>query len=270
MKKGIFYTMLTMLILASCAGPKQVAYFQDVLEKDTLITATLARPITVQSGDKLMIVVNSSNPQLAAMFNLPVTGTRIGMANQMGVNTTQATMSYTVATDGTIDFPELGLVSVKGMTREQVARTIKQKLVDGNYCNDAVVTVEMDNMFVSILGEVNRPGRYAITKDIMTLDEALGMAGDLSIQGKRQNIVVLRNTPQGMQTYSVDLTNVAKLVESPAYYLQQGDVIYVEPNNFRKRQTTVNGNNALSTGFWISAASLLTSIATTITVIMKK
>lgn len=269
MKKTHFFVILMMLVLASCAGPRQVAYFQDVLRGDTFIEAGISRPITVQSGDKLMIVVHSSNPQLAAMFNLPVTGTRIGMPNQNTQNSTYSTMSYTVAPDGTIDFPEIGIVNVKGMTRDEVARTIKQKLVEGDHCKDAVVTVEMDNMYVSVLGEVNRPGRYAITKDVMTLDEALGLAGDLNIQGKRQNIVVARTTPQGKQVYTIDMTNMKQMLESPAYYLQQGDMVYVEPNDYRKRQTTVNGNNALSTGFWISVGSLLTSIASIVVLVLK-
>lgn len=260
MRKNLFFLLFLTLTLVACKAPMQVAYFQDVKDCDTLLTSIQARPITVQAGDKLLIVVNSSNPQLASLFNLPIVGTRIGM-NNGSYNTSQATMPYTVASDGTIDFPELGLISVGGMTRDQIARTIKTKLVEGDLCKDAVVSVDLDNMYINVLGEVNKPGRYNITKDVMTLMDALGLAGDLNIQGQRRNVTVVRQTPQGNQIYNVDLTNMKKVVESPAYYLQQNDVVYVEPNDFRKRQTTVNANNALSTSFWISVASLLTSIA---------
>lgn len=260
MKRNFIYIILLMLVFASCRGPKQVAYYQDVLNRDTLLQTVPIRPITIQEGDKMMVVVHSSNPQLAAMLNLPVTGTRVGMSNQSAAYT-QASMSYTVASDGTIDFPELGIVQVKGMTREEVARSIKKQLVEGNICKDAVVIVELDNMYINVLGEVNRPGRYPITKDVMTLEDAIGLAGDLNIQGKRGNVTVARQTPQGKQTYTIDMTNMRQMLESPAYYLQQNDVVYVEPNNNRKRQTTVNGNNALSTSFWISVASLLTSVS---------
>lgn len=260
MKKILTGVVVAVLALASCKAPQQVAYYQDTLNKDTLLNVVPIRPITVLEGDKVMIVVHTSNPQLSALLNMPVTGTRIGMTSAQN-QYTQASVPYTVAQDGTIDFPEIGVIKIKGLTREQVARTIKQKLVDGNICRDAVVIVEMDNMYINVLGEVNRPGRYQITKDVITIEDAIGMAGDLNIQGKRENIEVVRFTPEGKRTYCIDMTNMQQMLQSPAYYLQQNDVVYVEPNGYRKRQTTVNGNNALSTSFWISVASLLTSVA---------
>lgn len=257
--KTLFMTVIAIAAMSSCTGPKTIAYFQDVADKDTVLQTAMVQALRVQSGDKLMIAVHSRDPQLAALYNLPVTGTRIGMTNSG--NTTQANMSYTVDSEGNIVFPVLGKVKVAGLKRDEVAATIQERLISENLCNDAVVIVEMDNTFVNVLGEVNRPGRYALTKDNVTVFDAIGMAGDLSIQGKRENVMVVRNMNGQAMTYQLDLNNLQQIVNSPAYYMQQGDVVYVEPNNYRKRQTTVNGNNALSTSFWISVGSLLTSVA---------
>ena len=111
------------------------------------------------------------------------------------------------------------------------------------------------------MGEVLAPGRYDMNRDNITILEALSLAGDLTIQGKRDNVMVIREEDGQLKTYRVDLTNGQQLMSSPAFYLKQDDIVYVEPNGVRKRQTTVNGNTALSASFWVSVASLLTSVA---------
>ena len=126
---------------------------------------------------------------------------------------------------------------------------------------DPVVTIEYANLGFNVLGEVNRPGRYIFDRDHLTILDAISMAGDLPIQGRRYNVFVMRKTGDMRTTYRVNLQSCKELLQSPAFYLQQNDVVYVEPNNYRARQTTVNGNNILSAPFWISVASLLTSIA---------
>ena len=244
--------------MSACKGSKQVAYFQDVANKDTVLTTALAQTLRVQPGDKLMVVVHSRDPQLAALYNMPIVGTRVGMENANGRS--QSTVPYTVDSKGQIDFPVLGKLTVAGMKREEIAYMIQSRLVNENLCKDAIVIVDQENAYISILGEVARPGRYALTKDHMTVLEGLGMAGDLGIQGKRTNVMVVRSGEGQAQTFQLNLNDLAQVASSPAYYLQEGDVIYVEPNNYRKRQTTVNANNMLSTGFWISVASLATSI----------
>ena len=172
--------------------------------------------------------------------------------------------NYTVTPAGTIDMPVLGEIKVSGMTRSELAGFIKGELMGRDLAKEPVVTVEFANMGVSIMGDVVRPGRYDINQDKINILEAISMAGDLTLQGKRENIAVLRETNGEVKTYRVDLTNYKELTQSPVYYLQQGDIIYVEPNDMRKRQTTTNGNNIYTTGFWISVASLLTSITTTV------
>ena len=261
MKKAIRTLTVAMAIVAAlsaCTGSKKVAYFQDVANKDTVLTTVLAQTMRVQQGDKLLIVVHSRDPQLAALYNMPIVGTRIGMDNANARS--QSTMAYTVDSNGQIDFPVLGKVTVVGMKREEVAEMIQSRLINENLCNDATVAVEKDNAYVNIMGEVAHPGRYALTKDNMTVLDGISIAGDLGIQGKRENVMLLRNDNGKSQVYQLNLNDLSQIVSSPAYYLQEGDVIYVEPNNYRKRQTTVNGNNMLSTGFWISVASLITSV----------
>ena len=130
-----------------------------------------------------------------------------------------------------------------------------------NLVKDPVVTVEFMNLCVAVLGEVNTPGRYAIERDRTTILDVLSQAGDLTIYGNRTNVMVMRKEGDTQRIYSLDLTSGSNIYSSPAYYVQQNDVVYVEPNSVRARQSTVNGNNVRSTAFWISLASLLTSVA---------
>ena len=116
------------------------------------------------------------------------------------------------------------------------------------------------NLCISVLGEVNNPGRFNIDRDRVTILDALSMAGDLTIYGNRFKVMVMRQEGDVQRVYGVNLTSGKQIYTSPVYYLQQNDVVYVEPNEVRARQSTVNGNNVRSTSFWISLASLLTSI----------
>jgi len=176
---------------------------------------------------------------------------------------------YVVSDDGTIDFPVLGRLEVAGKTRDEIARMIKDLLVAGGLVQDPVVTVEYLNLKVSVLGEVAHPGRVSIDRDEYTILDALSAAGDLTIYGMRENIRVVRAENGMRKTYIVNLCSAQDLFSSPVYYLQQNDMIYVEPNDVRARQSTVNGNNVRSTSFWISIASLLTSVTSTVVLLFR-
>lgn len=217
--------------------------------------------IRVQPDDKLSIVVSSKDGKLSDIFNLPIVSHRVGGGEDLGINTSQYVSYYTVDPDGDIDFPVLGKIHIGGMRRNEVASYIKNRLTKEDLLKDPVVTMEYMNTVISVLGEVTAPGQFTINKDKITILEALGLAGDMTINGKRENVLVTRITNGKPQTYRLDLTDTQSLYSSPAFYLQQNDVVYVEPNDFRKRQATVNGNNVLSASFWVSVASLLTSIA---------
>lgn len=272
-----FLLVFFMISLVSCKTPKNVTYFQDIAEETINLPNT--GEIKIEPNDKLNIIVKTMDPALTALFNLSVSTDRLGDGatvlktgnNQIG-NTfySSGIAKYTVSPEGTIDFPVLGEIKVAGMTRSELSGFIKGELVGKDLAKDPIVTVEFVNMGVSLLGEINSPGLYDINQDKVSILEAISMAGDLTILGQRENVAVLREEDGKVKTYRVDLTNFKELAQSPVYYLKQGDVVYVEPNNMKKRETTTNGNNVLSTSFWISVASLLTSVVTTIGVFVVK
>lgn len=254
--KNIMHVLAVTLLLSSCAAPK-IAYFQD-RQPGNAEQLVNPKDIQIRPKDKISILVNSKDPLLMDLFNLPIISRQIG--SKTNYNSTQGVSGYTVDKNGDIDFPVLGKIQVAGKTREEIADYIKNELIVQNQVKDPVVTVEFMNLTVAVLGEVVKPGRFNIDKDQLTILDAIGMAGDLTIYGKRDNVLVQREEDGKLVTYQVDLSSGADLYTSPVYYLQQNDVIYVEPNSVRARQSTVNGNNIRSTSFWISLASLLTSV----------
>ena len=275
--KHLILTLLTGLVLYSCGNVTNIAYIQDL--NDTFQDSHGELPLVkAQSGDKLSIVINSKDPQLADLFNLPVVAHRIGFAQSSSVNSSQQMSCYTIDGDGYIDFPVLGSVKVLGMTRSQIAEKLKTEMIERDLIKDPVVIVEFGNHFVSVipfgkrvyhvLGEVSRQGRYAFDRDRMSILEALAMAGDLTIYGKRENVKVLREENGTQHIYTIDLTKGMQMLKSPAYYVQQGDIIYVEPNETRALQSTLNGNTVRSTSFWISIGSLLTAVTSVLMVIL--
>ena len=249
-------------LLASCAAPTNISYFQDADRLGMSIPVT-ENHIRLRPEDKIAIIVNTSNDQLTNLFNLPYISQRLGGVSQsVSSNYSQAVSGYTLDEAGDIDFPVIGRIHVAGLTRPELAAYIKEELVSRNLVKDPVVTVEFMNLTIAVMGEVNRPGRYAIEKDKLTLLDALSMAGDLTIFGNRENVKVLRIVDGNQTSFKVNLCSGNSVVTSPVYYLQQDDVIYVEPNEMRARQSTVNGNNVRSTSFWISVASLAASVGT--------
>ena len=259
MLQRIFQLLVAVALFSGCAAPK-IAYFQDVYAGSAEPIAT-GTDIRVQPDDKISIVVNSRDPLLANLFNLPVVSRTIGAtAGQTEYFTDRGVSGYTVNKAGDIEFPVLGKVHIAGMTREEIAAKIKNELISQNLVKDPVVTVEFMNLTVSVLGEVTKPGRYNIDKDRMTLLDAIGMAGDLTVYGERNRVMVQREVEGKQQVYFVDLTSAKSLYSSPVYYLKQNDLVYVEPNKVKARQSTVNGNTIRSSSFWVSIGSLLTSI----------
>ena len=248
--------MVVSVMLFSCSTPKNISYLQNM--PDEAVFDDVNQVIRLQPGDKISIVVKSKDPLLSELFNLSVTSYRVGSTSNSSYS--QYISCYSVTSDGGIDFPVLGKVSVTGMTRQQITEMIKQRLVAENLVKDPVVTVEFENLHFSVMGEVSRPGQYNIDYDKISLLDALSKAGDLTIYGRRDNVLVIREQDGKKYSYRVDLTDTNSVMNSPVAYLQQNDVVYVDPNNVRKRQSTVNGNNVLSTSFWISVASLITSI----------
>lgn len=250
---------IAVLLLSSCATTKKISYFQDALLEENAQQVTTPHDITIRPEDKISILVNSRDPLLSELFNLPIISRQVGIASPSYDNS-NGLSGYTVDPQGEIDFPVLGKITVAGKTRAEIAEYIKQELITKDLLKDPVITVEYMNLRISVLGEVNEPGRYDIARDRITLLDALGMAGDLTIYGKRDNILVLREVDGQRQVHKVDIRSAKEMYSSPGYYLQQNDVVYVEPNPTRARQSTVNGNNVPSASFWLSVASLLATI----------
>ena len=247
--------LLMAVLLMSCNTSKEILYFQDInVNQPEVISG--ARDITVQPKDLFSILVSCMDPLWAALFNLTRAQARVGTG---GVSSGGEVSGYTLDDKGNIDFPVLGTLHIAGMTKSQIAALVKQKLIDENLVKDPVVTVEFMNLYFSVLGEVKSPGKYSITKDQITLLEAISMAGDLSIYGKRDAVVVIREENGERVTHWADLRS-KEVFNSPVYYLKQNDVIYVQPNKVRAGQSTLNENSVKSVSMWISIASFLTSL----------
>ena len=246
------------IIVSSCDAPK-LGYFQDV-QSGQVQQLSAPKLVTVEPGDKLSILVGSKDPGLAYLFNLQIVGRYKTSQSDANLSTTQVA-SYTVDETGCIDFPVLGKLNISGKTRSEVASYIKHELISRQMLKDPIVTVDFLDLFFSVMGEVNAPGRFLMDHDKTTLIDALSRAGDLTINGKRDNVLVMREEDGKQMAYRVDLTNIQSLYNSPVYYLKQGDMIYVEPNEKKAREATAAGNAFLQPTLWISLASLLTSVS---------
>ena len=241
------------VFFTACTSTKKILYLQDVVPlKQQEIEQKYE--VIIHSDDLLAIMVNSRDPELALPFNMPM------VTYQLGSNSTgqQRVLGYLVDTNGDIDFPILGKIHVEGLTRMQLTELVKNKLIEGDLIKDPIVTVQFLNFKVSVMGEVSRPGSFTISGDRITLLEALSMAGDLTIYGRRDRVGVIREN-NGKRTILFHDLRSAEIFNSPCYYLQQNDIVYVEPNKAKSGQSGINQNNTI--GVWVSVISLLTTIA---------
>lgn len=242
--KPIFLGFSILFVLFSCASKKNIVYFQGDANLNTLYENNIPK---IQADDILAINVTAVDMKAAAPFN---------QMNQTGNVTTNTAKNYTVQQDGSIDFPILGKLQLAGLTRQQATDEIKEKL--NKYIVDPGVNINFTNFRVSVLGEVARPGNFTLPTERVTVLEAIAMAGDLSIQGKRENVLVIREKNGQKTTYTLDLTK-KEVLDSPAYYLQQNDLVYVEPNRAQVQNSVVNYS------IWIGAISIAVSLIAIIT-----
>ena len=242
-------------------APKNIAYFQNRLV-DQPEQIDKHGGIVIQPKDMLSIVVSSKNPELVVMFNLPVVSYQAG-SEVVSSSGYQRLMGYVVDNEGYIDFPVLGRLKVSGLTRWELAEMIKKKLINDGYLTDCVVTVEFMNFKVSVIGEVNSPGTYTIQSDKVTVLQAISLAKDLTIFGQRENVTVIRENEGERTMYQINLCDVS-MFDSPAYYLQQNDIVYVEPSEIKARQSTTDDKALRMTSIMVSSGSLLISLATLI------
>lgn len=248
---------IVLLSATSCKTPSNIAYFQDFSNNPKTVVNLQNKTITIKPTDKLYIGVKSKDQQISQLFNLLG-----GSSNTSSSSVSKDAYYYTVDSKGNIDFPVLGTVHVADLSREQVAEMIKKSLMAAGLVKDPVVTVGFSNLHYSVMGEVARPGQFAIEDEKVTILDAISNAGDLTINGVRDDVMVLRQENGHQKIYKVNLCSGKDIFSSPAYYLQQNDVVYVSPNDTKKRSSTLNGNTVQSTGFWLSLSSLAVTILT--------
>lgn len=255
--------------LASCATPRNVAYFQNA-EALRGMTLQEEQPLRLRPKDKINIVVSSADPMLVGQFNMTANTTSMRSLGSTtapitsiggGGSTSAQMLAYTVDEQGDISFPVLGKVAVEGRTRQEVANHLRNRLIERDLVRDPIVTVEYVNLSINVLGEVNNPGRINLQKDYYTILDAIADAGDLTINGERENVMVMREVDGEDQTYLIDLCDRQQLLSSPAFYLQQNDVVYVTPNPKRKRESRSTGNTFNQPAIWLSLTSLMSTLA---------
>ena len=238
------------LMATSCNTIKDIAYLQDISTTTPIILQN-PEDIRLEPGDQLSISIHGRDPKVVEIYNMP------NVTNATGGSTKA---SYTVNANGQIDMLQFGLIPVAGLTRAELANQIKYRLVSSGVVRDPVVVVDFATMTYSVLGEVAIPGRKPIDRDHMTLLDALAQAGDLTIYGKRNNVLVMRNVNGKQTAYRVDLTNTESVYASPVFNLKQNDIIYVEPNTKRANESVNNANTLRTPTFWFSAITLLTTV----------
>lgn len=244
-----------MLLISSCVSRKKIAYLQDLPELETAIDAA-KEGLKIQPNDLLSITVSAANIEAVMPFNLPVTSApRLGTESITGNLQLQ---SYLVDSDGNIEFPVLGTIQVAGKTRQELIRFLKGEI--SSYVQDPIININLTNFQVTVLGEVNQPGTFNVPDERISLPKALGMAGDLTIYGRRDNIMILRETGDSLSYGYVDLRD-SDFLESPYYYLEQNDVIVVEPNRAQIQGAGYNRNAAV----YVSLASVLITVISVLT-----
>ena len=252
MKKNSFIILLAgVALLASCTSQRRVAYFRgvDAASADSINAHfNNIHEARICVGDMLSIIVSGLDPTAVAPFNLPVVGYEKPGSDQLYSSPTL--QAYLVDVEGNIDFPVAGKIHLAGLTKSQAIERIHESL--SPYLKDIIVTIKFLNYKVSVIGEVQRPGQYSISNERVTVLDALAMAGDMSIYGKRNIVLVIRENDGKMEFARLDL-NTDEVFTSPYYFLQQNDVLYVEPNN-------VKAISGLNISLYLSAITTLASV----------
>jgi len=256
MKKLITLLVITGL-LSSCATKDDVVYFNGMSSADNSIGLDSYSPI-YHIDDELVIVVNALDAEAAKPFNKSSVSVSLDITDARGRERLQ---TYRIDPNGNINFPVLGELKISGLNRQQATTMLQDKLSD--YIKNPIVDIETVNYRITVLGEVQRPGTYTAVNERITLVEAISLAGDLTIYGERENVLVIQDY-DGKKTYTRVNLKSNDLFNSPVYYLSQNDVVYVEPNKTRAKNSAIGAQ----TGVLLSAFGLLISVAAlTVTII---
>lgn len=268
--KGKFRLALCVSIIltvTSCTTSKDVQYIQDMIP-NSVENTTSNFGLLIEPDDLLSIVVTTKDPELGTIFNLQPGTLYTDFSSQQSNNiTNKLELGYRVDEEGNIVFPLLGVIHVSGMNRRQLESVIKQRILKEGLLKDFSVSVAFQNSKISILGDVAHPGNFNFKDDKYTLLQALADAGDLNITAERE-VIVVREKNGKREMYNVDLKS-RKLFDSPAYYLQQNDVIYVIPNDVKAAQRDLNTNQWRQVSTWMGLGSFIASMVSIIVAITK-
>lgn len=256
-----------LLSFSSCSTTREVQYLQD-LQPGVVEEATTNTGLIIESDDLLSIIVTTKDPELGTIFNLQP-GTVNAEIQSNSNNNAQRNVDYGYRVDnqGNITFPLLGSLHVAGLTRTQLETLIKNRLLKEGLLKDFTVSVSFLNSRISIIGDVASPGNYDFKDDKYTVLQALADAGDLNITARRE-IVVVREKHGKRQVYNIDLRS-RELFNSPAYYLQQNDVIYVTPNDKKTAEADSNASQWRQISTWMGLMSFVASMVTIVIAITK-
>jgi len=258
---GIF--ILGALLLASCATNKRAAYIQQV-QTDIPTAIEQDYQIRIKPFDRLTVTINSKDPELAAPFNAASSYNSLNGLSSYSSSSNGNLQILTVDKEGKIQLPIIGEIDCDGLTRNELAKKIENTIRENGMVHDPIVIIQFADVKFSVLGEVARPGQFSITKDRISLFDALAMAGDLTIYGQRENVALIREE-NGMRTvHYFDLKN-PDILTSPYFYLQQDDVVYVTPNKYKAQAGEINQNRS----FYISLVSVAVSVATLLVTITR-
>lgn len=263
-KSFIIPAIVLVFVLTGCGNSKNVAYFKNS-DTVSLASSQYLFDAVIMPKDVLNITVSTSDDAAAAPFNLTIpTPYNLGQRNSYSQAMLQ---SYIVDNEGYIDFPLVGSLHLAGLTKNQAEQLIHDKIKPYmTEVENPIVTVRMINYKISVLGEVARPGMFTVANEKITILEALALAGDLTIYGVRDRVKVIREDATGEKEIHLLDLNDANIINSPYYYLQQNDVVYVEPNRVKAQNASIGTVTTLS----LSAASVLVSIATLVVSILRK
>lgn len=265
MKKifGFILPLVAILAITSCGSYKQVTYFQNI-DSISLAASKGLHETKIMPKDLLTITVSTTDPRVSEPFNLTY---NTGAANSGGSYGVQSRIPFLVDNDGCIKFPIIGTIRVVGLTKREIenhiTERIKPYLAEGE---NPIVTVTMSNYKICVTGEVRNPGVFTIDNEKVSIIEALTRAGDLTIQGQRQNILLIRENANGQKEHHRLNLNDADIINSPYYYLKQNDIIYVEPNKIKARTATID----TSVTYWLGLTSSVISLSTLLVTILKK
>lgn len=222
------------LLFTSCNTHKKLVYFQDEINSTSEDNASNYTPI-FKADDLISILITGDDPEVTIPFNLDPSGSPQALNNGYSTGNIER-VGYLIDKDGNINMPIIGMLQVKGLSRNEAISMIQEKMSE--YISNPIVNIQILNFKVSVLGDVNRPGTYKIPNERITLLEAIGLSGDLNITGNRKNILVIRDIDGKKEEFRIDLT-ASDLFRSKVYYLEQNDVVYVEPNNAARSNSTI-------------------------------